>query len=73
MSGEKYYKLRLSVGPDAVSDLTELAIRKNISTTEVIRRALADYKFFQNQLLKGRKIILYDEKTNKEWLLTEIE
>jgi predicted transcriptional regulator len=46
--------------------LEELARKKELSKTAVIRQALRLYQFIDGRLAQGEKLIFEDEKTNKK-------
>lgn len=60
-------KVTVNLGDEVVAVLRDLAARRDTSLTDTLRRAIANEKFFQDELDQGSKILIEgrDRKTER--------
>jgi predicted transcriptional regulator len=60
-SEDKTVRLSVNLAPDVADALQRLAKKKNVSLTEMVRRAISTENFIDEQVDKRRKILIADE------------
>lgn len=63
-------RLNVNLNQETAAALKEIAARENISLTEAVRRAIAIFKFVEDEQAEGRKIqTMAADETNKRELV----
>jgi hypothetical protein len=63
-------RLNVNLNQETAAALKEIAARENISLTEAVRRAIAIFKFVEDEQAEGRKIQTMDaNESNKRELV----
>lgn len=55
-------RLSVNVNDETASALRELADRRDVSITDIVRRAVAVYKFVEDETSEGKQLQLVDDK-----------
>lgn len=70
-STDKITRLSVNINADAARALKSVAARRQISITEAIRRAIAIYKFVEDESARGNtiQVVNSSDKTVRELLM----
>lgn len=66
---DKYVRLSVNLNADSAATLRAMSQRRKVSITELIRRAIAIYKFVSEAQENGQKVQIVDGTTIKELLV----
>ena len=61
----RYHKISANLSDEVLEVLKEIAERKNVTLTEVLRRAVSVFKVVDDALNEGQQVLLRDSKTKK--------
>jgi hypothetical protein len=61
----KYTRLSVNLSPDTAAALRELADRRKISITDAVRRAIAVWKFMEDEIAAGNRVVVTEPDGKK--------